>query len=264
MDDRHDQILVGAGLLDRTGLDYIFTPNAQGQPQPYALATWNDSNHTYRAWGNDGTTYNAPLRTTGNTMVGPAIAQALISSVATGGHLPIIADFRVPARVAAPESVTLPPVEPGGTSTASVAIAHAGDVARWTAAGLDTLRYTVSITGPFTTAPGPFAIAPGGPPASHVVFMDSAEAGPKVGTMVITSNDPEAPVVVVPLSGSVLPPPACAPDFNGDGTLDPDDLADYIACYFGLSRCPAADFNHDGTTDPDDLSDFIAAYFAGC
>jgi len=62
---------------------------------------------------------------------------------------------------------------------------------------------------------------------------------------------------------------SCGPvDFNGDGNLDPDDLSDYIACYFGhvggSAPCPAANFNGDANTDPDDLADYIAAYFAGC
>ncbi|MGD9690848.1 MAG: hypothetical protein AB7K52_15100 [Phycisphaerales bacterium] len=56
----------------------------------------------------------------------------------------------------------------------------------------------------------------------------------------------------------------CAPDFNGDGNLDPDDLGDFINCYFSMPACPEADFNSDGNTDPDDLGDFINAYFAGC
>ncbi|MBL8757311.1 MAG: hypothetical protein JNK35_02635 [Phycisphaerae bacterium] len=56
----------------------------------------------------------------------------------------------------------------------------------------------------------------------------------------------------------------CAADYNGDGNLDPDDLSDYIACYFSLPPCDRADFSSDGNVDPDDLSDFIAAYFGGC
>ncbi len=50
-------------------------------------------------------------------------------------------------------------------------------------------------------------------------------------------------------------------DFNRDGLIDPDDLADFIACYFSAAECPGADFNGDGHIDPDDLADFIAAYF---
>lgn len=56
----------------------------------------------------------------------------------------------------------------------------------------------------------------------------------------------------------------CLADFNADGGLDPDDLGDFINCYFALPPCPLADFNQDGSTDPDDLGDFINEYFAGC
>ncbi len=53
----------------------------------------------------------------------------------------------------------------------------------------------------------------------------------------------------------------CPADFNNDGNVDPDDLGDYINCYFALPPCPLADFNHDNNVDPDDLGDFINVYF---
>jgi len=56
----------------------------------------------------------------------------------------------------------------------------------------------------------------------------------------------------------------CLADFNCDGALDPDDLADYITCYFSTPPCAPADFNADGLTDPDDLADFITDFFSGC
>ncbi len=58
-------------------------------------------------------------------------------------------------------------------------------------------------------------------------------------------------------------PTCCRADFNADGVLDPDDLADFIACYFS-QPCAQADFNNDGFIDPDDLADFIGDFFAGC
>jgi len=57
---------------------------------------------------------------------------------------------------------------------------------------------------------------------------------------------------------------ACPADFNHDGSLDPDDLADYIGCYFSVPPCSGADFNGDTVVDPDDLADYIGAFFAGC
>jgi len=55
----------------------------------------------------------------------------------------------------------------------------------------------------------------------------------------------------------------CSADWNADGILDPDDLADLISCYFG-GGCPRADLDESGVIDPDDLADGIGAYFSGC
>lgn len=63
---------------------------------------------------------------------------------------------------------------------------------------------------------------------------------------------------------AILEAVPCRVDFNADNRLDPDDLSDYIACYFAQPPCAAAEFNGDGAVNPDDLSDFITAYFAGC
>jgi len=68
--------------------------------------------------------------------------------------------------------------------------------------------------------------------------------------------------------GSVTSGPAtltiCAADFNCDGELNPDDLADFVGAYFALPAIPAADFNGDGENNPDDLADYIGVFFAGC
>ncbi|MGD9690590.1 MAG: DNRLRE domain-containing protein [Phycisphaerales bacterium] len=69
------------------------------------------------------------------------------------------------------------------------------------------------------------------------------------------------------LEVTFTPPAACPADFNNDGSVDPDDLGDYINCYFSVPPCDRADFNSDGSTDPDDLGDFINIYFSstsGC
>ncbi len=64
-----------------------------------------------------------------------------------------------------------------------------------------------------------------------------------------------------------VPPGSCLSDFNLDGSVNPDDLGDFINCYFAETgtpgSCPEADFN--GEVDPgvnaDDLGDFINTYF---
>ena len=50
-------------------------------------------------------------------------------------------------------------------------------------------------------------------------------------------------------------------DFNRDGIVDPDDLADYIAAYFSVPSDARCDVNADGIIDPDDLADYISLYF---
>lgn len=57
---------------------------------------------------------------------------------------------------------------------------------------------------------------------------------------------------------------SCAADFNGDGDLNGDDLADYINCFFSVPPCGGADFNADGDINADDLGDYINVFFAGC
>jgi hypothetical protein len=60
-------------------------------------------------------------------------------------------------------------------------------------------------------------------------------------------------------------PPICPVDFNEDGFINPDDLSDFITCFFldvqFPGTCAGSDFNDDGFVNPDDLSDFITAFF---
>ena len=62
-------------------------PDYVGNPAiPYSTTTWDDPNHSYRSWGNDGTSFNVSLTIAGNQMVGETIAQALVDSALGGGH----------------------------------------------------------------------------------------------------------------------------------------------------------------------------------
>jgi hypothetical protein len=64
----------------------------------------------------------------------------------------------------------------------------------------------------------------------------------------------------------VVPP--CPADFNVDGFVNPDDLSDYVTCFFldvqFPGTCAGSDFNGDGFRNPDDLSDFITTFFSPC
>lgn len=89
LDDRLDMILMGGGLGDNTGTEYVGDFGVA-----YSTSTWNDPNHSYRVWGNDGTSFDSSLTVTNNQMVGASIAQSLIDvSEQFDNHLPVFADL---------------------------------------------------------------------------------------------------------------------------------------------------------------------------
>ncbi|MBX3359648.1 MAG: hypothetical protein KF745_14610 [Phycisphaeraceae bacterium] len=255
MDDRHDQILLSASLINGSGLDYIGNPNIA-----YSTTTWNDPNHSYRAWGNDGTSFDSTLTTTGNAMVGPAIAQALINVCAGAGHLPVFLDLRVPAKAASVAAIEFGEVALNAPASADLPVFNAGDVALWTAGGISDLHYSFDASSGFGAPAGVFIDAAGGGSNLHSIVMDTSAPGPKSGTLAIISDDPDQPVRIVLLSGTVTSqPPSCSADWDHDGSITPSDIAgfvnDWLASITGQTL--VADFDQDQAITPSDLALFI-------
>lgn len=257
MDDRHDQILISSSLTDGTGLDYIGNINI-----PYATVAgaWDDPNHSYRCWGNDGNHFNQAINSGTNTQVGPTIAGALVTTVGTGsagGHLPVFLDMKVPARYGGPTgTIDFGTVAQNAVATMTIQISNAADVPRFSrsnvsAQGIDALSYTLSASAGFTAPGGTFTRSATLAPAatnSHVITMNTSSMGNKNGTLTIASNDPEAPSIVIALTGvvGVGGPPAGNYDVNGNGIIDNDD----IYAWFGLFT----DVNGDSMVDVNDLN----------
>jgi hypothetical protein len=258
MDDRFDQILLSARLIDGAGFEYIGNPALA-----YSTTTWNDPNHSYRAWGNDGSSFNQSLTINGNQIVGPTIAQALVDSTngdSAGGHLPVFLDLRVPAKVDAPVEIDFGTVPPGSVAQAVLTITNVGDVPLWTAAGIADLRYSLAATAGFSVPPGPFAEPPGGGGNEHAVTLSTGTPGPVSGTITITSDDPDSPVRAVNLRAVVAA--ACYADCNADGVLN---LADF-GCFqtrFATAN-PYADCNGDGLLNLADFGCFQTRFALGC
>ncbi len=278
MDDRFDQILVSAGLLDMQGFEYVGVLSAPQTPVPASLSSWNDPNHSHRAWGNDGTTFNAPIRIVGNTMVGQTIAQAIWSTIPIpdpvpptvpssmiGGHLPVFLDLRVPPRVSSPTVLDFGSVAVGAVAERTLSVTNSGDVALWGSGGIATLNYSLAATPGFAAPSGNFVEPAGGGSNVHTIGMDTSTPGPRSGTLTIHSNAPDQPARVVTLIGTVTA--SCCIDYNSDFELDFGDIEGFLAAYAAQTPgacAPGADLNGDEEFDFSDIEVFLARYAAGC
>lgn len=198
MDDRFDFILLNNGLVDTDGFDYLGNAGI-----PYSTTTWNDPNHSYRSWGNDGSSYNGALAVGSNTMVGPNIAQALIDLCRGAGHLPVLLDLRVPPEVDSPTVIDFGTVRASATHARLFPVTNSGLTSRWGNNGVADLRYTLSATGAFVGPGGQFSAAANSS-NRHLLVLDASTPGLKTGTLTIQSNAPDEPVRVVQLRANVV------------------------------------------------------------
>lgn len=259
MDDRHDQILLDPSLGDGVGLDYV------GQfGLPYSATTWDDPNHSYRAWGNDGTSFDLSLTVAGNAMVGPTIAQTLIALASGGGHLPVLLDMVVPAQVAADNEIDLGAVPFGSLASGSIVVANGGDVSRWGPGGIALLNYTLDADAGIAVNAGPFSDAAGGVVNEHGFVADlatNAGGGAFEAEIRVLSDDPDYPMIGVRVTGTVV---GCNDaDFATPlGTLDFFDVQAFLGAFAaGDTR---GDLTGEGSLDFFDVQAFLSALAGGC
>jgi hypothetical protein len=269
MDDRFDQILVCAALIDGQGSDYLGAATI-----PYSQSTWDDSNHSYRAWGNDGTSFDTFLTIEGNEMVGATVAQALVDAALSAGHLPVFLDLLVPPKVGSDVAIDFGRVPLGSPAIQPLAVWNDGDIALWTSGGINDLYYSLLASVGFSAPSEPFVAAAGAAHSMHDIAMDTSAPGHKEGTLTILSDAPDEPLRVVSLTGEVV---VLLPgDLNCDGAVDnfdispfvlaltatPPDYPEYYALYSSCDR-NLADINGDGSVDNFDISPFVALLTGG-
>lgn len=161
MDDRFDWQLCTGEFLDGEGLSYIAS--------------------SYHTFGNNGThTLNGNINT--GSGASPSVLSLLMS---VSDHLPVVADYQLPARMTVSLGAVASPVIVGASVPVEVTVANSANVL--VAIGADELDYTVSGTGSVTgTANGTAAaLSPGN---VHTLFVDTATAGTKNGTVSVTSS----------------------------------------------------------------------------
>ncbi|MDX9912437.1 MAG: GC-type dockerin domain-anchored protein [Phycisphaerales bacterium] len=257
---RVSQLLLSTPILDTDGMQYIGSLSL-----PFSTTTFNDPNHSFRTWGNDGSQVGAPLRIVGNTMVGQAVAQAIVDLAAGSGHTPIFADLKLPARVDSEDVLFFGPVAQGAPASINIHVSNVGSTALWTASGIDTLKYTMVGDGNFTPPVGNFTDSAGGASNTHAISINTSVAGPLSGSITINSNAPDEPARVVLFVGSVQGS-GCLGDWDhSGGQPNSSDFLAYLNDY--SAQNPAADLAPPGGNGVFDSSDFLAflnLYSQGC
>lgn len=64
------------------------------------------------------------------------------------------------------------------------------------------------------------------------------------------------------MKGGFLTPGVCPADFNASGTVNVQDIFDFLAAWF--ASAPSADFNGQNGIGVQDIFDFLASWFSGC
>lgn len=190
LDDRFDFQLVTSELMDGEGMSLI--PGS------------------YHAFGNNGTTYDDDLDDASNTYPFTGVSftsytrsQLLTNLASVTDHLPVVADYQLPAKLSAelasavPGSVTL-----GAAVSLDVLVQNAASVL--IAGGADELDYTLSVTGDLigSAAGTDFALGGGN---LHQVQLNTLTAGAKSGSIIVTSASQGAAnaLVAIPVSFTV-------------------------------------------------------------
>lgn len=208
MDDRFDWQMVTGELLDSEGLSMI-----QG---------------SYRAFGNNNThALNGHINT--GTGASPTVLNAL---GAASDHLPVVADYQLPAVLSAVASAVPATLNIGEVFSLNLIVQNAANVLAAFAA--DELDYSVTTAGSVLGSFLNQVDAALGVGNTHQLTLDTSTLGIKNGTIFVHSDSQGAAnaQIQIPISYEVLAA-LLAGDFNSDGTVD---AADYTVWRDGLGN----------------------------
>jgi len=187
MDDRFDFQLVTAPVLSGQGFSYI-GPNV---PNTLVPAT----QQSYHAFGNNGTTYNQDLNSPSNTALPaseyaptagqPSRTTVLNALTTASDHLPVVADYQLPAKMGASLASVPTQVIRDSHPTATVSVANVAPVQ--VAIGADELTYQVTGSGA-ASGTGSGNILALAPAATHNLSLDTATVGAHSGSVQVTST----------------------------------------------------------------------------
>ena len=224
VDDRFDFQLTTGEFLDGEGLSYL--PGS------------------YHAFGNNGThaCCNAGIDT--GTGASPEVLAALMTA---SDHLPVVADYQLPASMMASVASVPTNVMLGDTVGIDVFVQNIADVL--TANGADELDYAISVAGSLLGSANGSILALTGVDTQQV-FLDTSTAGLRIGTVTVATASQGAANALYEFPIEFFVASFLAADFNQDGNVDALDLAEWQGD-FGIDADSDADF--DGDTDGRDF-----------
>ncbi len=246
MDDRFDFQLVTGEMLDGEGLSYI-GPTSAGL---------SGTVHSYHAFGNNGSTYNTNINSASNTVTFPGVtsyskSQILNALWSVSDHLPVVADYQVPAVMNVVAEATPTILDLGQAFNLNVAVNNAANVIA--AIGADELDYSLTTSGSVSgTFLNQVDLALGGG-NSHSIAFDTSTIGLKSGVITITSTSQgvEGGLVTIPISFTVVLPG----DYDGNGIVDAADYSIWRASLGeNVTIGSGADGDRNGIIDEGDFS----------
>lgn len=227
MDDRFDFQLITSEFSDNEGLSYI--------------------TGSYRAFGNNDThDFNGEI--TSGTGASPTVLAAL---AATSDHLPVVADYQIPAKMSVSVGDIPNEVLSGSAVTVTVDIENTAPVI--TANGADELDYELSTTGAVSGS----TVSTAEPLAGsnmHTVTLDTTATGQKSGQILVTSNSQGVADGNFSQSISYDVVETLTGDFNLNDIIDANDIDMMFVAIGGGDML--YDLDGDVDVDEDDL-DFL-------
>lgn len=209
MDDRFDFQLLTGEFLDDEGLSLI--------------------GGSYHAFGNNGTTYNTNINAASNTTTFPGVTSYTKSQILNAlwgvtDHLPVVADYQVPAIMQAIAGMVPATLDVGQVFNLDVTVSNMAPVLA--AIGADELDYSLTTSGAVSGSFLNQMDAALGTGNTHLVALDTSTPGMKSGTITVSSASQQVQngLINIPVSFQVLPL-ALASDYNGNGAVDAADYA---------------------------------------
>jgi hypothetical protein len=234
LDDRFDFQLVSAAFMDNQGLSYIAGSD--------------------RTFGNNGThTMNGEIGS--GTGASTTVLNALM---AVSDHLPVVADYQIPAKM----QVTVDPVPasvaPGTSLSAKVTVKNVATAN--VAADADSLAYSLVASGSGNGSASGTVPAAQSTGAVSWITLDTSTPGSKTAYVDVTSSSQAVDNGVFHQAVTYNVDNYLTGDFNHSGALDVNDI-DLMYLALGGSDM-TYDLNSDDVVDSNDLTFMVQNLFA--